>query len=248
MQSIVDQKFKDWQAIVVNDGSTDATEEIALRWLEKDKRITYYSKLNEGLGKTRNFGIAKSSGEYILPLDSDNLIEKNFAKKAVEILESNSEIGVVHGHAEYFGERTGIWKINEFNLEKILVGNYIDACAIFRKRLWSQVGGYDEKMPFQGEEDWGFWIALGELNVKFYHLNQITFKYFVSSKSMIRSFTNEMADLNRDYLVKKYSKLYYQVFSKNQRIIENNYINLKSEKFIINSFTKMFLGFEFFKK
>ncbi len=248
LQSVVEQEFKDWQAIIVNDGSTDATEEIALRWVENDKRIIYYSKLNEGLGKTRNFGITKSSGKYILPLDSDNLIEKTFAKKAVEILDSNDGIGVVHGHAEYFGERTGIWKIDEFNLEKILVGNYIDACAIFRKRLWSQIGGYDEHMPFQGEEDWGLWIALGELNVNFYHLNQITFKYFVSSKSMIRSFTSEMADLNRDYLVKKYSKLYYRIFKKNQTSINDYYINLKSEKFIINCFTKMFLGFEFFKK
>jgi len=249
--SVISQDFQDWEAIIINDGSTDTTEEIALRWVESDKRFKYFAKPNEGLGKTRNHGIAKSNGLYILPLDSDNQLIKDFSKDAIAIFEKNQDIGVVYGDAQYFGEKNGLWKVGEYDLKKILVGNYIDACAIFRKKLWVETGGYDEKMPHQGHEDWEFWIALGSLNVKFHHLNKITFKYYVSKNSMIRSFTDEMVLLNQDYIVKKYSKQYYlhylNIFLFSEKKDEYFHKKLKSEKFVINLFCNTFFGFKLFR-
>jgi glycosyltransferase involved in cell wall biosynthesis len=221
LQSVLDQNFNEWEALIINDGSPDAIEDIALNWVKKDSRFKYFSKQNEGLAKTRNYGIAKALGEYILPLDSDNLVAKDFIKDAIQILDSNTTIGVVHGHAEYFGERSGLWKVDPFELNKILIGNYIDACVIYRKELWLKIGGYDEKMPFQGHEDWDFWISLGTIDVKFHHLNKVTFYYFVAYNSMIRSFSPEMLLANKDYLVKKHSflihnsyKYYYRLHAK----------------------------------
>lgn len=251
LESVVKQDFQDWEAIIVNDGSTDSTEEIALKWVQEDKRFKYFAKQNEGLGKTRNFGIHKASGIYILPLDSDNLLEKDFIQNGLQIFENNSNIGVVHGYAKYFGDRQGLWKIEDFNLQKMLVHNYIDACAIYKKELWEKVGGYDENMPFQGHEDWDFWLALGNLNTTFYNLHKITFKYFVSNGSMIRSFTNDMVLLNQDYIVKKYSKLYHDCFCAEVQKLSNTeayFLNkLKSKKFVMNLFTKTFFGFSIFK-
>lgn len=251
LESVNDQDFQDWEAIIVNDGSTDATEEMALKWVNRDNRFKYFSKQNEGLGKTRNYGILRAKGNYILPLDSDNQLMKDFAQNAIDVFEKNSEVGVVYGDAEYFGERNGLWKVDQYDFKKILAGNYIDACAIYRKKNWVEVGGYDENMPYQGHEDWEFWIALGLLNVEFYHLNKITFKYFVSKYSMIRSFTDTMERLNNDYIFKKYSKQYqksyrdvYSLCKKNERRYVNN---LKSEKFVLNLFTKTFFGFQLFK-
>ncbi len=250
LESVLYQDFQAWEAIIVNDGSTDLTEAIALKWVNRDSRFKYFSKQNEGLGKTRNFGILKAKGKYILPLDSDNLVMNDFAQDAIDVFEKNNEVGVVYGDAEYFGERNGLWKVDQYNFKKILTGNYIDACAIYRKKNWVDVGGYDENMPYQGHEDWEFWIALGVLNVTFYHLNKITFKYFVSKYSMIRSFTDTMEQLNNDYIFKKYNKQYqksyreiYSLFEKNERRYFNN---LKSEKFVINLFTNMFFGIKFF--
>jgi glycosyltransferase involved in cell wall biosynthesis len=220
LESVINLKYQNWEALIIDDGSTDNTEAIGRAWVKKDERLKYYSKSNEGLGKARNFGIFKAVGEYILPLDSDNLVQQDFACKAMKIFENNVELGVVHGHAEYFGDKTGIWTIDEFKLEKVLISNYIDACAIYKKELWTKVGGYDEKMPYQGHEDWEFWIALGVLNVNFYHLNEVTFKYFVSGKSMINSFNNEMLLLNQDYIMQKYSRLFHthysNIFHKNE--------------------------------
>jgi glycosyltransferase involved in cell wall biosynthesis len=251
LESVISQDFQDWEALIINDGSTDTTEEIALKWVEKDNRFNYFSKQNEGLGKTRNYGISKAKGIYILPLDSDNQLMKDFSREAIDVFEKNNAVGVVYGDAEYFGENTGLWKVAEYDFKKILVGNYIDACAIYRKKLWVAVGGYDEKMPFQGHEDWEFWVALGTLNVEFRHLNKITFRYYVYKYSMIRSFTDEMVFLNQDYIVKKYSNEYYRYYLDVFLLAEKKEKDfaeiLKSEKFVVNLFLKTFFGFTFFK-
>jgi len=247
LESVLNQDFQEWEAIIVNDGSKDSTDEIALKWIKKDNRFQYHSKQNEGLGKTRNFGINKAEGIYILPLDSDNLVDKSFVQNALQVFNSNVNIGIVHGYAEYFGERKGLWKVEDFNLKKMLVHNYIDACAIYKKELWQKVGGYDEKMPHQGHEDWEFWIALSNEKAVFYNLHSISFKYFVSNTSMIRSFTNDMILANEDYIVKKYSKLYYDSYC--EEVAQTNKMDkkiLKSKKFVIDLFCKTFFGFTIF--
>lgn len=258
LESVINQDFQDWEAIIINDGSTDTTEEIALSWVNKDDRFKYYTKQNEGLGKTRNFAIKKAQGIYILPLDSDNQLMKDFSQEAINVFEMNQDIGVVYGDAEYFGERNGLWRVQQYDFRRMLADNFIDACAIYRKKLWEEIGGYDENMPFQGNEDWDLWIAFGVLNVKFHHLNKITFRYYVSKNSMIRSFTDKIILANNEYISKKYSvqfsKMYsevYLLYKENEKLYKENEKqykeNLKSEKFVINLFVKMFLGFKIFK-
>lgn len=250
LKSIFDQDFQEWEAIIVNDGSIDSTEKIALEWINKDKRFKYFSKGNEGLGKTRNYGISKAIGVYILPLDADNLVEKDFATNAIQVFEGDPNTGVVHGDAEYFGEKDGIWRIDDFNLKKMLVHNYIDACAIYKKELWEKVGGYDESMPYQGHEDWEFWLALSSIGAIFYNLHKITFKYFVSNQSMIRSFTEDMVFLNQDYIVKKYSKLLHHEYVKaiafSEEEILKNEEKLKNKKYILDLFFYTFFRFTIF--
>jgi glycosyltransferase involved in cell wall biosynthesis len=247
LKSVINQEFQDWEAIIVNDGSSDSTEEIALKWIEKDKRFKYFAKDNEGLCKTRNYGIAKSKGVYILPLDSDNQILNNFAKDAVNLLEQKNDIGVVHGNAEFFGDKTGLWEIGDFSIEKMLLGNYIDACAIYRKKFWQKVGGYDENLPFEGLEDWELWMAFGAINVKFFHLKKITFKYRVSKNSMIGVFTRDMAEITREYIAKKYSSLYRYHYCKYVSENINLSNKLKNRRFVLNMFCELFFGISIFK-
>jgi glycosyltransferase involved in cell wall biosynthesis len=242
LQSVIEQEFAAWEAIIVNDGSTDATEAIAMEWVNNDKRFSYYSKPNEGLCKTRNFGIRYAVGPYILPLDSDNVILPSFLSQAVEVLDANKAIGVVHGNAEFIGEKKGLWEIPEFEIESMLQDNYIDACAIYRKTLWEQVGGYDEHLPFEGLEDWELWMAFGAIEVRFHHLKKTVFKYRVSSSSMIGVFSPEMAAITRDYIAKKYSSLYRYHYCK--YVAENTNLShkLKNKRFVLELFCKTFLG------
>lgn len=248
LQSVLSQTYSNWECVIVNDGSPDNIEEVAKNWLEKDKRFKYLFQENKGLSNARNLGISQSSGEYILPLDADNQLIHDFIQDAITVFEKNQEIGVVHGDAEYFGLKSGIWKIGKYNLERMLIDNYIDACAIYKKIYWEKAGGYDENLPHNGLEDWELWLAFGRLKVIFFHLGKITFKYYVATNSMIKSFNNEKAMDTRDYVLKKYSKEYRYYFCK--LYSENNTfsVKLKNKKFVIDIFCKTFFGFSIFKK
>ena len=250
LKSVLNQEFQEWEAIMVNDGSPDNLEHIALKYVSIDSRFIYFKKQNGGLGSARNYGIKKAEGEFILPLDSDNQIEKSFASDAISIFKNNLAVGVIHGHAEYYGEKTGLWKVNEFDINDMLVHNYIDACAIYKKSLWEKVNGYDENMPYQGHEDWEFWIALAALKVTFYHLQKITFRYYVSSNSMIKSFTYQMTLSNQDYIIKKHSRLFHECFCKavscSDILKKNLNKRLKSKKFVTDLISKTFFGFKIF--
>ena len=103
LDSLVNQTKKELEFILVNDGSTDTTEDIIKTY--KDKRIKYFKNKNQGIGKTRNFGIEKSTGKYIMFVDSDDYLEKN----ACEILynkaiNTNSDLVVCDFYKVYENE------------------------------------------------------------------------------------------------------------------------------------------------
>ncbi len=208
LESIFEQDFSNWEALIINDGSPDNLETIAVKWVNKDKRFKYFKKENGGLGSARNFGISKAMGEYILPLDSDNKVRPDFAKEAIDILEAEKKNGVVYGDAMYFGEKTGLWKVGPFSIHKMLNTNYIDACAITRKSVFLNISFYDVHMPYQGLEDWDLWLSFINQKIKFYYLEKITFDYRVSKDSMIKSLTPNMRTETVSYIREKHRKLF----------------------------------------
>ncbi|WP_278020436.1 glycosyltransferase family 2 protein [Flavobacterium ginsengisoli] len=140
LNSILNQNFQEWEAIIINDGSKDATEEISIKWTEKDKRFKYFSKENGGLGKARNFGIERAQGIYILPLDSDNLVEENFSRKAISVFEKDLSIGVVHGYAEYFGEKKDYGKLKISIYKKCLFITILMLVQFLKKSYGKKMG------------------------------------------------------------------------------------------------------------
>lgn len=236
--SVLEQDFKDWEAIIVNDGSTDGTEKIALRYVDNDKRIKYFKKENGGLGSARNLGLKNASGKYVLPLDSDNLIEPGFIVNSIKILEKQQDIGVVYGDAKYFGDKNSVWKVGGFDKYKMLKHNYIDACAVIRSALFIEIGTYDENLPYQGHEDWDFWLRVISSRFDFFYLESISFKYRVSANSMIKSFNGDMMNQNIYYIKSKHVNLYentlWDVKAKYDNLIK------ESKKSILSKLIKRF--------
>ena len=170
------------EVIIVDDGSSEAE---TTRILDEATKAGYsvVSQPNRGPGAARNTGIRLAKGEFILPLDSDNRLRDVYLNEGVSLLKNNLSVGVIYADAEFFGERTGRWHVPDFNLLSLIRGNFIDTCALYRKKLWEEVGGYDEQV--MGWEDWDFWLRATCHGRAFVHLSKIAFDYRVRKDSMI---------------------------------------------------------------
>jgi glycosyltransferase involved in cell wall biosynthesis len=171
------------EVIVVDDGSSDAETTTILTEVDEAGDCVV-SQPNCGLGAALNAGIRRAKGEFILPLASDNRLRDAYLNEGVSLLKNNICLGVVYADAEYFGEKTGRWQVQEFNLLSMIRGNFIDTCALFRKKLWEDVGGYDEQMPWTGWEDWDFWLRVAYRQGTFVHLSKVGFDHRVRSASL----------------------------------------------------------------
>lgn len=205
LKSVEDCNVDGIEIIVINDGSTDPATNVILQEL-KDKGIHVIFQENAGLAGARNAGIRLARGEFILPLDADNRIRPAYLLEGVRIMREQPETAVVFGNAFYFGQKTGDWKPGKFNLQKLMISNYIDACALIRKSVLDQVGLYDQKMKFMGWEDWDRWLAIAFQGYKFGYLDQVAFDYRVENSSMIRDLYNKYEKPNylENYVHEKY--------------------------------------------
>ncbi|WP_071517599.1 glycosyltransferase [Geitlerinema sp. PCC 9228] len=204
-----------YEILIIDDASTEELTQKTLTYLkERGYRVIEHQE-NAGLAAARNTGVKAAQGRYFLPLDADNRIRANYITKGAEILDTYPQVGVVHGYAELFGEKTGTWEFPEVDLSQILNGNQIDACAVIRKRVWQDCGGYDPHIPKQlGYEDWDFWLSALENQWQFYRLPEVLFDYRCRHNSMVSAcnLPENRRQLVR-YISQKHLRLYTAHFA-----------------------------------
>jgi glycosyltransferase involved in cell wall biosynthesis len=189
------------EVIIVDDGSTDPRTVDILEDLRKQGYLVMRQP-NRGVSAARNAGIRLTTGCYVLPVDSDNRIRRPYLTDAVRVLDTDKSIGVVYGDAEFYGERQGRWRVDEFSLSRLILHNYIDNCALFRREMWEELGGYDEQMPFFGWEDWDLWLRAALRGWRFAHLAEIAFDYRIRSGSLLEQ-ANQRAAVIDAYMFSK---------------------------------------------
>lgn len=252
--SVLNQTNSNWECIIVNDGSQDATETVGMNWTAKDNRIRYIQKSNSGLSAARNSGISIAQGEFILPLDADDKISPDYVAQAIQAFENDNTLKVVYCFAEKFGNESGRWELPDFSLYNLSQNNLIFCTALYRKKDWEVVGGYDVKMIY-GWEDWEFWIAMLKNGGNVKRIEEVGFYYRVKSTSMLNTINERNTDYLLDYLSVKHVDFfvkYYGSFKKmKQELLQNKNEQehkLKSEKFAIDVFCSVFFGFSIFGK
>lgn len=195
LDSIEALDYPNVEVILVNDGSNDDTANQkfeALREQFADRPdYTFLVKTNGGLGSARNLGIQHANGDYILPLDSDDIIEPSILTETVQALESQPELDAVSTYVSFFRDGSShaeeIDYVIPYDLDDLLIfaeNRAGVACSLFRKQVFERFS-YSEDLP--AFEDWDFWMQLAEAGRKVEVLPVLLFRYRRRERSMVSS-------------------------------------------------------------
>ena len=175
LNSILAQTYQEFEVIVVDDGSSDATSAIVEEFVTRDARFQLVRQSNAGVGAARNAGILKARGKYVAPLDADDFwVPEKLEKQVARMEQDGNEIGMVYCWSTLIdkdGEPVGL--SHPFTLEgrmrhalvlKNLIGNA--SVPLFRAAALEKVGLYPtraEQGGAQGCEDWDLALRVAEI-------------------------------------------------------------------------------------
>ena len=176
MASVVAQTWPDFEALIVDDNSSDDTLSIARRWERTDPRIRVFTRPHGGPSASRNTAIAEARGRYIALLDSDDLWHPTFLQTQLSVLRDRpTAADVVTGNAYNMGGGLDGQPMNpagstcrEISLLEILERETsVFIMSVFRRTIVDRIGGFDETLPLN--EDYDFWIRAAHAGFVFVH-------------------------------------------------------------------------------
>jgi len=156
--SVKNQTFKDYEIIIINDGSTEFNAIELINTFEGNNVIILH-EVNKGVSAARNKGISIAKGDYILPLDADDAIHPYFLQEAVFLLDEFKELEIVTSGVKYFGTLNHEEYLPDYSRKQHLLQNLFFNTSLYRKKSFFHVGGYDEDFKI-GWEDWDFYLRL----------------------------------------------------------------------------------------
>lgn len=216
LDSIKKQAYPNYEILLINNGSTASESKKLLEELT-DKNLHIYHQENSGPSSARNQAIKLAKGDYIIPLDSDDIILPNAIQESVEYLNKHSEYGVVYGMIQMLPNNT-IRMQEEADAAKMLVYNQLIVSAVIRKEVFTELGGYDEKLDKMGLEDWEFWLRVLQTQWKFKRFEKVHFAIREHAESRTYQSANKQLAEIKKYIFEKhalwiseqYERLYYQ--------------------------------------
>ena len=220
INSVLSQTYSNWELIIVDDGSTDNTDEVVKKFQENDTRIRFikHEKNSGGNSVPKNIGIKNAAGEYIAFLDSDDEYLPEKMEKQINLFNKSEikNLGFVGcNNFRINGETSLETKIlDKGNIYEKLLHNYFittPGIIMIKREVLNKIGKFDENLKFSNDTD--FFIRIAKSGFNFYFVDEPLFKYHEHNSSMTNTF-------NEDSKIQELLKIY-----------ERNITDLNSEEF-----------------
>lgn len=189
LESLQAQTYGNWECLVIDDDSTDSTQEVVAQYAREDSRIKYLHQSNQRQAAARNTGLKNARGQYVQFLDADDLIEPHKLEKQVRYLEHHPEVDIVYSSMRYFnsaninermfsmGEDNAPWmpEVSGTGQDILLLLVCANIMAVnsplIRRSVVDDVGLFDRELP--PLEDWDFWLRCAVKGKRFQYENTI---------------------------------------------------------------------------
>lgn len=221
IESIKETEYKNYEIIIVNDGSTDKESLDVLKRYTSDDKIRIINIKNKGLANARNVGAEAARGEFVAFIDADDKIDKTFYSKAINILHQYKNVSYVYSWVQYFEGSTAVWPTFNVHIPYLLCANMLADFVVIRKNDFLNFGKNRIKMEY-GMEDYDGWVSLAEHGYLGVSIPEKLNLYRVRKDSMSRQFNKKMRiylyQISRDgheKLFAKYSKEIYMLLLTN---------------------------------
>lgn len=196
IESILNQTYKNFEFLIINDGSTDKSKEIIEEYKKKDKRIKYVeNEKNLGLIATLNKGLVLAQGKYLARMDCDDISLPKRLEKQVRFMEKNPEVGVCGTWIKFFGQAPSVVVKNpslhnEIRCKLLFTNPIAHPTVMLRKEFFDKFKLKYEN--FKAAEDFELWQRCGAL-FKLHNLPETLLNYRISETSITQTNKDQIA-------------------------------------------------------
>ena len=252
LESIIHQTYNNWEAIVIDNHSTDETNKVIDKF--KDSRIQYFKISNDGIiAKSRNFGINAAKGDWIAFLDSDDWWTKDKLEICLKNIDEEVDfiyhkLEIIYDNSKSYLKRKKIVgrHLNKPVLNNLLISEIKDGSAIgnssvvVRKNILNKIGGISENKKMVASEDFNTWLRVAKITDQFKYIKSRLGYYLVHDKSSQKrdlSIPHRQAVIEFMNLFNSKQKLNLEVklkyMSGNYNTLNNNYSKAKKDFFFV---------------
>jgi len=261
LQSVINQSYRNWEVIVIDNHSTDNTDEVIFGF--SDKRISYIKFHNYGvIGASRNVGIRAAKGEWIAFLDSDDWwhqdkLEEFYLMTRNKLDIFYHELEVIRPSNSWRRRFIGSWQVRSPVLIDLLVrGNALaTSSVVVRREILNRTSMFNESSLMIACEDYNLWLQLGEVTNRFYYCPRVLGYYTDDGKGMsrrdmsaaythaINSFVHNLNQSQQKYVAAKvkYQKLRYAYLKNDYNYVLSSALHSVVNGSILNRVKTMFM-------
>lgn len=224
IDSVLSQTYKNYEIIVVNDGSPDNPNTVVLEYLNLPNFVYIDNKINLGLGAARNIGVLRASGDWIFILDSDDAIDPTYFEKAVALIKNNKTVVYADKLIYYEATKTteyikGKYVLNNQTLEDQSFRGHLPVTCMLSKQMYDYVDGYTEDRTYMLITDWDMWVKLMINDCELVMIDEPLLKHRIHGNGMTACTWSQ----NADFFFKAFKRLHA---NNSRKIIRKLYLEI----------------------